>query len=76
MPQMTSDMQALREYVTYDSGIQNKGDSTVLLEITHSNLQAKFMQIRLDMHVRTTPLAPPAPESPLPLHAPPRSAGC
>mmetsp|Transcript_4889 Transcript_4889/g.12550 ORF Transcript_4889/g.12550 Transcript_4889/m.12550 type:complete len:195 (+) Transcript_4889:259-843(+) len=51
MPQMTADMEALRSYITYDSGIQNKGESTVLLEITHSNLKAKFMQIRLDMHM-------------------------
>lgn len=48
---MTPDMQTLRDYVTHDSGIQNQHDSTVLLELTHSNLKAKFMQVRLDKHM-------------------------
>ena len=54
MPTMPSaEMQALRDYVTYDSGSLNQAESTVLLEVTHSNLKAKFMQIRLDKHVMT-----------------------
>lgn len=48
---MTSDMEALRNYVTYDSGSLNQAESTVLLEVTHSNLKAQFMQIRLDKHM-------------------------
>ena len=50
-PAMTSDMEALRNYVTYDSGTLNQAESTVLLNVTHSNLKANFMQIRLDKHV-------------------------
>jgi tubulin-folding cofactor B len=47
------DIDALKAYVAGpDSGFANRADSTVLLHITHSNLQAKFMEIRLDMHVR------------------------
>ncbi|GFR50102.1 hypothetical protein Agub_g12247, partial [Astrephomene gubernaculifera] len=45
------DVEALRAYVIGpDSGFANKAESTVLLHITHSNLKAKFMEIRLDMH--------------------------
>merc|ERR1711939_1160981 len=47
----TSDLQALRNYVTYESGGQNRGDSTVLLHVTHSNLKAKMFEIRLDRHM-------------------------
>ena len=47
---MNSDLRALREYVTAPGG-QNQADSTVRLLVTHSNLKAKFMEIRLDMHV-------------------------
>eukprot|EP00320_Phaeocystis_rex_P000537 CAMPEP_0119092436 /NCGR_PEP_ID=MMETSP1178-20130426/159759_1 /TAXON_ID=33656 /ORGANISM="unid sp, Strain CCMP2000" /LENGTH=305 /DNA_ID=CAMNT_0007076011 /DNA_START=46 /DNA_END=963 /DNA_ORIENTATION=- len=43
--------EALREYVTWDSGLQNKGESTVLLHVTHSNLKAHFMELRLDRHM-------------------------
>lgn len=43
---------ALREYVLADTGAQNQADSTVRLLVSHSNLQAKFMDIRLDLHVR------------------------
>lgn len=42
---------ALRAYVLADTGAQNQADSTVRLVITHSNLRASFMDIRLDMHV-------------------------
>lgn len=46
------DVEGLRAYVVGpDSGFANRSDSTVLLNISHSNLQAKFMEIRLDMHV-------------------------
>ncbi|KXZ44461.1 hypothetical protein GPECTOR_67g301 [Gonium pectorale] len=45
------DVEALRAYVVGpDSGFANRADSTVLLHITHSNLKAKFMEIRLDLH--------------------------
>jgi len=37
--------------VLADTGAQNQAESTVRLVITHSNLQAKFMDIRLDLHV-------------------------
>ena len=43
---------ALRSYVLADSGAQNQAETTVRLVVTHSNLQAKFMDIRLDLHVR------------------------
>ena len=42
---------ALRDYVLADTGAQNQADSTVRLLISHSNLQAKFLDIRLDLHV-------------------------
>ncbi|GAB4819103.1 hypothetical protein N2152v2_006149 [Parachlorella kessleri] len=45
-----SDLRALREYVTAP-GSQNQSDSTVRLLVTHSNLKAKFLEIRLDMHM-------------------------
>lgn len=45
------DMQMLRDYVTARSGAQNQAESTVRLQVTHSNLQATFMEIRLDRHV-------------------------
>lgn len=48
---LNRDLAALREYVTAPGG-QNQADSTVRLLVTHSNLKAKFMEIRLDMHVR------------------------
>lgn len=46
------DLLSLREYVTHDSGSLNKADSTVLLMCTHSNLEARFMEIRFDRYVR------------------------
>jgi len=49
---MAAEMRALREYVTSaPSGIQNRGDGTVLLQVTHSNLKAVFMELRFDMHM-------------------------
>lgn len=47
---LNNDLRALREYVTA-AGSQNQAESTVRLLVTHSNLKAKFMEIRLDMHV-------------------------
>jgi len=43
--------EAIRDYVLWDSGLQNKGASTVLLHVTHSNLKAYFMELRLDRHM-------------------------
>lgn len=54
-----ADIQQLKDYVAGPaSGIQNRVDSTVLLQVSHSNLSARFMEIRLDMHVRMH-LGPP-----------------
>lgn len=47
---LNSDLRTLREYVTAP-GSQNQADDTVRLLVTHSNLKAKFMEIRLDLHV-------------------------
>lgn len=47
-----ADLLALRDYVTYDSGFSNKAETTVLLNVTHSNLKAMFMELRFDLHVR------------------------
>lgn len=44
-------MQALRDYVTAPQTSLNQAESTVRLNVTHSNLQAKFMEIRLDLHM-------------------------
>lgn len=49
---MSSDLKALRDYVTYDTGSLNKAETTVLLNVTHSNLKAMFMELRFDLHVR------------------------
>ena len=52
VPKMISqqDIQALKDYVKGPSS-QNQADSTVRLQVTHSNLKAHFMEIRLDLHV-------------------------
>merc|ERR1711977_173715 len=42
--------EAMRAYVMGDSG-QNKAESLVLINVSHSNLKAKFMEIRLDKHM-------------------------
>ncbi|KAJ1637375.1 CAP Gly-rich domain-containing protein [Pavlovales sp. CCMP2436] len=42
---------ALRQWTTMDSGGQNRGDSTVLLHVSHSNLARHFHELRLDMHI-------------------------
>eukprot|EP00887_Chlorella_sp_A99_P007607 scaffold20.g7607.t1 len=41
----------LRDYVTKQTGAQNQAESTVRLQVTHSNLQATFMELRLDRHM-------------------------
>ena len=51
-PIKNTDLVNLREYVTAETGSLNKADSTVLLMVTHSNLKARFMEIRFDRYVR------------------------
>jgi tubulin-specific chaperone B len=47
-----ADIAQLKAYVQGpDSGIQNRDAATVLLHVSHSNLAARFMEIRVDMHV-------------------------
>lgn len=46
----SEEMHALRAYVMAP-GSQNQADSTIRLQVTHSNLQARFMEIRLDLHM-------------------------
>eukprot|EP00308_Calcidiscus_leptoporus_P001703 CAMPEP_0119365678 /NCGR_PEP_ID=MMETSP1334-20130426/12590_1 /TAXON_ID=127549 /ORGANISM="Calcidiscus leptoporus, Strain RCC1130" /LENGTH=296 /DNA_ID=CAMNT_0007381711 /DNA_START=94 /DNA_END=984 /DNA_ORIENTATION=- len=48
---MSVDMQMLKEYVEWESGSLNRAESTVLLHVTHSNLQARMFEIRLDRHM-------------------------
>lgn len=48
---MSADLAALREYVVADTGVQNKADSTVLMMVTHSNLNANFMELRFDRYM-------------------------
>ena len=48
---MSTDLAMLRDWVTHDSGGQAKGESTVLLHVTHSNLKARMFEIRLDRHM-------------------------
>ena len=47
---MNADMAALRAYVTADTGAQKRGDTTVRLRVSHSNLRASFLEIRFDLH--------------------------
>lgn len=45
------DIQALRDYVRAPGNFgANQAESTVLLHVTHSNLKAEFMELRLDRH--------------------------
>merc|ERR1711968_117890 len=47
-----ADVQALKEYVMGPSGQEaGRSDSTVLLQVTHSNLKARFLEIRFDRHM-------------------------
>jgi len=48
---MSADLNALRSWVTADSGGQARGETTVLLHVTHSNLKARLFEIRLDRHM-------------------------
>lgn len=41
----------LRDYVMADTGAANRGESTILLHVTHSNLKARMFEIRLDKHM-------------------------
>lgn len=47
----SSEMEALRAYVMGPSS-QNQSDSVVRLRVTHSNLKANFVELRMDYHVR------------------------
>lgn len=51
-----ADIQALKDYVKGPSS-QSQADSTVRLQITHSNLKAHFLEVRLDLQVRNSPPA-------------------
>ena len=46
------DIRALKAYVAAP-GTQSQAESTVRLNVSHSNLKAHFMEIRLDLHVCT-----------------------
>lgn len=48
-----ADIQALKDYVKGPSS-QNQAETTVRLQVTHSNLKAHFMEIRLDLQVSST----------------------
>ena len=49
-----SDLQMLKDYVRAPGNFgANQAESTVLIHITHSNLKAEFLEIRLDKHVRS-----------------------
>lgn len=47
-----ADIEALKAYVSNPVTSLNQAESTVRLAVTHSNLKATFMEIRLDKHVR------------------------
>ncbi len=47
----SAELEAMRDYVMWQSGAQNQAESTVLLNVTHSNLKAKMFEIRLDRHM-------------------------
>lgn len=50
-----ADVQQLKDYVrASDGGMQNQAASTVRLHVVHSNLKAKFVEVRLDRHVWPT----------------------
>jgi len=51
MPPNTGDLCALRDYVMFESGGQARGETTVLLHVTHSNLKARIFELRLDRHM-------------------------
>ena len=46
------DIDALKAYVSAPGNFgQNQAESTVRLHVTHSNLKAEFIELRLDLHV-------------------------
>lgn len=48
-----ADIQALKDYVSAPGNFgQNQAESTVRLHVTHSNLKAEFIELRMDLHVR------------------------
>lgn len=50
-----ADIQALKDYVSAPGNFgQNQAETTVRLHVTHSNLKAEFMELRMDLHVRST----------------------
>jgi tubulin-folding cofactor B len=52
MYSLPSNTAELREYVlATPSGIQNRAASTIIMHVTHSNLQRDFPEIRLDRHM-------------------------
>ena len=52
------DIDALKEYVSAPGNFgQNQADSTVRLHVTHSNLKAEFIELRLDLHVRLSQIS-------------------
>ncbi len=46
-----SDLESLKRYVQSNETGMRQAESTVLLHVKHSNLQANFHEIRFDMHV-------------------------
>ena len=47
-----ADIQQLKDYVKADDGgMQHQAASTVRLHVLHSNLNAQFLEVRLDRHV-------------------------
>ncbi len=49
-----ADIQALKDYVAGPGNFgQNQAETTVRLHVTHSNLKAEFIELRMDLHVRT-----------------------
>jgi tubulin-folding cofactor B len=47
---MSSDVAALRAYVTAETGAQRAHASTVRVMVSHSNLRATFLEIKFDAH--------------------------
>jgi len=47
---MSSDLAALRAYVTADTRAQRRDPTTLRVRVSHSNLRASFLEIRLDAH--------------------------
>lgn len=59
------DMQALKDYVRSNETGMRQAESTVLLHVKHSHLNANFHEIRFDMHVSTALPGPHAGVGPL-----------